>query len=118
MPDFGDFGNAVSGPHPATTPGHVSFTVTWLGGGKRTRIRDGVFGFAGEFVDGPMQIEFDVTDDGSGVRYSADADGQATIGGGVGHERNGVFFDASEDEHGHRPGSRRRAPAGGRYARR
>ena len=118
MPDFGDFGNAVSSPDPPTTPGHVTFQVDWSGGGPRTHVRDALYGFAGEYVGGDMRIAFTVSDDGAGVSYTSDPDGQATIGGGVGRERNGVFFDPSEDEHGRRPGARRRAPGHGRYARR
>jgi hypothetical protein len=91
MPDFHDFLNAVS-PSPKITPGHVTFDVRWDGHGKRRRIRDGAFGFAGEFRPARGHIDFRVSDDGTGVVYTSDGHDQKTVSGGVGHERNGVFF--------------------------
>ena len=108
IPDFGSFANSVS-PDPTTVPAHVSFDMRWLGGGARSHIRDAAFGFAGDYVAGDIRIRFSARDDGTGVIYRSDPDGQATIGGGVGRERNGVFFDRSEDHHTRRR-TRRRAP--------
>ena len=39
---------------------------------------------------------FAASDDGTAVVYTSDDAGQVTIGGGVGKERNGVFFDCSK----------------------
>ena len=71
---------------------HVSFDVSWQGGGERQKIRDDVYDFAGDYVSGDVRIRFAVSNDGSGVTYTSVADGQQTVSGGVGHERNGVFF--------------------------
>jgi len=98
LPDFHDFVNAVS-PSPKTVPGHVSFDVTWAGGGERTKVRDGIFDFAGEYVTGPATIAFSVTDDGSDTVYASDPAGQSNSGPpGVGHERNGVFLSGARGE--------------------
>jgi hypothetical protein len=91
MPDFHDIVNAIS-PSPKSRPGHVSFDVRWDGHDRRQRIRDDAFGFAGEFRPARAHIDFRVSDDGSGVVYTSDAHGQTTVSGGIGHERNGVFF--------------------------
>jgi hypothetical protein len=91
VPDFHDFFNAVS-PSPNSRPGHVSFDVRWTGTAPRAKIRDKVFGFKGNFVAGDVRISFSAHDDGSGVAYHSNPDGQTTVSGGVGHERNGVFF--------------------------
>ena len=91
MPDFHDFLNAVS-PSPKITPGHVTFDVHWDWHGGKRRIRDDAFGFVGVFRPARARIQFRVSDDGSGVVYSSDAHGQKTVGGGIGRERNGVFF--------------------------
>ena len=91
VPDYHDFFNAIS-PSPTSKPGHVSFDVRWTGNTPRTKIRDKVFGFKGHFIAGDAQISFSSHDDGSGVVYHSDPDGQRTVGAGVGHERNGVFF--------------------------
>jgi hypothetical protein len=93
VPDFHDFFNAISpSPDPAPVSSHVSFEVTWHGGGDRQRIRDADFGFTGDYVPGDVTIAFVASNDGTGVTYRSVADGQTTVGGGVGHERNGVFF--------------------------
>ena len=89
--DFHDIFNAVS-PSPTSRPGHVSFDVRWAGDGDRTTIRDTTFGFVGDFVGGNIAVSFTASDDGTGVIYTSDAEGQTTISGGVGHERNGIFF--------------------------
>jgi hypothetical protein len=92
IPDFHDFFNAIS-PFPSTIPGHVSFDVRWTGGGDRTEIRDDVFGFEGTYVGGEASIMFRVYDDNRrGVIYTSNPENQATVGVGVGRERNGVFF--------------------------
>lgn len=92
MGDYHDLFSAVFGG--PSVPGHVSFEVTWAGGGARSTIHDDTFDFGGDFVAGPATITFSVTVDGSGVVYTADAAGQnnGNLLPGVGHERNGVFF--------------------------
>jgi hypothetical protein len=91
IPDFHDFFNAVS-PAPTTVPGHVSFEVTWAGGGGRTKVRDASYDFGGDYMTGPVTITFSVSNDG-GPLITSDPDGQTNVGPpGVGHERNGVFF--------------------------
>ena len=98
--DYHDFFNAALGGGPDPVPSHVSFDVRWAGGGERCKIRDDVFGFAGQFVAGDATISFTAAQDGSGVTYTADPVGQYNPspeqgGAGspaVGHERNGVFF--------------------------
>jgi hypothetical protein len=95
VPDFHDFGNAVS-PDPTSVPSHVSFDVRWNGGGERTAIRDETYGFRGEFVSGDVTIDFAAKHDGTHVVYRSDPNGQETISGGVGRERNGVFFDRGD----------------------
>jgi hypothetical protein len=66
--------------------------VHWDGLDHRRRIRDHAFRFAGEFRPVRAQIHFRVSDDRSPVVYTSDAHGQKTVSGGIGHERNGVFF--------------------------
>ena len=91
VPDFHDFLNAVS-PSPASQPGHVSFDVHWHGDPHDKQwIRDRTFGFEGEFVPCEVTIDFRVKDDHSDVVYTSVGHGQTTVGGAIGHERNGVF---------------------------
>jgi len=116
IPDFGDIANSLS-PSPSSVPAHASFDVRWLGGGARSRIRDAVFDFAGDYVAGDVQIAFAAKDDGAGIVYRSDPDGQVTVSGGVGRERNGVFFDPSEDPDADRRRGRRRAPRSHRFQR-
>ena len=99
MPDFHDFGNAVglaSPPVPAM-PSHVTFDVRWRGGGTRTEVHDTTFGFEGDFVAGPVSIDFSTRQDGRGVTYRSDPADQITVSGGAGRERNGVFFQLTKD---------------------
>lgn len=96
MPDFHDFFNAIS-PSPTMQSGHVTFDVCWSGGGARSHINDPVFGFAGDYTAGPIRIDFTASDDGAGVTYHSLPDGQITVSGGVGHERNGIFYRADPD---------------------
>jgi len=91
MPDYHDFFNALS-PSPARKPGHVSFDVRWSGTTPQTTIRDKVFGFKGTFAAGDARISFSAHDDGAGVVYHSNPDGQKAVSAGVGRERNGVFF--------------------------
>ena len=91
VPDFHDFGNAVS-PHPTRQPGTASFEVQWAASGASRRIRDAAFGFTGVFWPAECHISFQVTDLRSGVVYHSLKDGQVTAGAGFGHERNGRFF--------------------------
>ena len=65
----------------------------------RTKLRDDTFDFGGDFVSGPpglpgATIAFTVSDDGGNAVYTADKEGQSHEPWipGVGHERNGVFF--------------------------
>lgn len=98
--DFHDFFNAILGGGPTPLPSHVSFDVRWSGRGERRKIRDATFGFAGRYRTGKATVSFTASDDGAGVIYTSDPDGQynptpAQGGAGspaVGHERNGVFF--------------------------
>ena len=98
--DFHDFISAVKGGGPAPVPGHVTFDVRWAGHGRKRRIRDKRFRFAGTYITGPATVSFTAANDGTGVTYAADANGQynptAAQGGAglpaVGRERNGVFF--------------------------
>ncbi|WP_028057904.1 hypothetical protein [Candidatus Solirubrobacter pratensis] len=98
--DFHDFISAVKGGGPAPVPGHVTFDVRWAGHGKKRKIRDKTFGFSGTYVTGPATITFSASNDGTGVTYTSDPNGQsnpAVAQGGaglpaIGRERNGVFF--------------------------
>ena len=94
IPDFHDFFNAIGrSPDPQKpVPSHASFDVRWHGRGDRQKVRDTVFDFGGEFVSGPADITFTVSNDGTGVTYTSVADGQNTGSAGVGHELNGAFF--------------------------
>jgi hypothetical protein len=98
--DYHDFFNAVFGGDRTPLPSHVSFDVRWPGHGDRQKIRDETFGFTGQYVTSATTISFTASNDGSGVIYSSDPNGQynPTVDQGgagspaVGHERNGVFF--------------------------
>jgi hypothetical protein len=70
----------------------VSFDVRWAGNGDVATIRDPTFRFTGRFVGGDAHIDFTASDDASDVVYTSDPEGQTTVSGGVGFERNGVFF--------------------------
>jgi hypothetical protein len=91
VPDYHDFFNSIS-PHPKKQPGTVSFDVHWRGTGPRGRIRDATFGFNGRYRPAEMSIEFHVKNERTGAAYRSLPHGQITVGGGIGHERNGVFF--------------------------
>jgi hypothetical protein len=92
VPDFHDFVNAVS-PAPKKRPGHASFDVRWRGDEHdRKRIRDATFGFVGQYVPTTGHIRFRCSDDRSGIVYTSEPHGQTTVSGGIGRERNGVFF--------------------------
>ena len=98
--DFHDFLNAVQRGGPAPVPAHVTFDVRWAGHGKKRKLRDKTFGFSGTYVTGPATVTFSASNDGGGVTYTSDPEGQhnpTTAQGGagspaVGRERNGVFF--------------------------
>jgi hypothetical protein len=95
IPDYHDFFNSIS-PSPTWVPAHASFEVVWQGGGERVKLRDGDFGFGGQYVGGPATVTFAASVDGEPTVYSSDADGQRNPDDappGVGHERNGMFFD-------------------------
>jgi hypothetical protein len=92
MRDYHDFFNSLS-PNPTSVPGHVSFEVTWAGGGDRFKFRDSTFDYAADLVTGPATITFTASDNGSSDVYTSDAAGQGNpFLASVGHERNGVFF--------------------------
>jgi hypothetical protein len=56
--------------------------------------RDETFGFTGHYVNSNATISFTASNDGGDVIYSSNAAGQYNVGQpGVGHERNGVFFN-------------------------
>jgi hypothetical protein len=97
--DYHDFFSAVSGATPL--PSRVSFDVLWSGGGSPVDLRNNLFTFEGHYVPGPATISFAAyTDDGSGVTYTSDTEGQynPTLDQGgagdpaVGTERNGTYF--------------------------
>ena len=98
--DYHDILNAVLGGGPKPLPSHVSFDVRWHGHGRRRRIRDRTFGFAGDYVTGRTTVSFTASDDGAGVVYRSDPVGQynPTVKQGgagppaVGNQRNGIFF--------------------------
>lgn len=91
--DYGNFFNAISAsPDPPPRPSLVSFDVRWAPSGARQRIRDSEFGFVADLVPGTATISFTARDDDSSIVYTSVADAQTTVGAGVGHERNGVFF--------------------------
>jgi hypothetical protein len=91
IPDFHDFFNAVS-PSPTFQLAVVSFDTQWTGTGRKTKLHDTTFGFGGYFIAATATIAFTAMDVGSNVVYTSDPAGQTTAGGGVGHERNGIFF--------------------------
>jgi hypothetical protein len=91
VPDYHDFFNSIS-PHPKKQPGTVSFDARWKATGPRGRIRDATFGFLGKYMPVEMTIEFHVRNERTGAAYRSLPHGQITVGGGIGHERNGVFF--------------------------
>jgi hypothetical protein len=91
--DFHDIINAIS-PNPVSVPARATFDVTWRPAGPLTRIRHKRFGFSGRYIPSVATISFAVWDTGSGVVYTSNDEGQVTISGGVGQERNGVYFDA------------------------
>jgi hypothetical protein len=94
MPNYGTFENSVLNPNPTWVPGHVSFEVTWAGGGGRVKFRDSTFDYGGDFMMGPATITFTAFNDANGSEvYHSDAAGQSNpLSPSVGHERNGVFF--------------------------
>ena len=92
VPDYGHFFNSVSPtPDPPPVSSHVSFDVTWPGGGAVTEIDDDVFDFSGRFVISDATIRFTARNDTSSRVYRSNPDGQYSFDAGVGRERNGVF---------------------------
>lgn len=91
IPDYHDFFNAVS-PHPASRPGVVSFDVRWNATAPRSHMRDRTFGYRGVYAPAEVHIDFRAKDVHRNVVYHSRGDGQTTVGGGMGHERNGVYF--------------------------
>jgi len=91
LEDYHDFFSAIA-PGAEGAPSHVSFDVTWHGGGDRAKLTDSDYHFTGNFVGGDASIAFTAWNDDDHIVYTSDSSGQKTIGAGVGHERNGVFF--------------------------
>jgi hypothetical protein len=94
VPDYGTFDNSIASPpkqHPPI-PSHVSFDTRWRGGGKRQVVTDADYDFTGTFVDGDITISFTAKHDRDDVVYRSDDGPQIVVSGGVGRERNGVFF--------------------------
>jgi hypothetical protein len=87
--DFHDVFNAFgSGP---SVPAVVTFDVEWSPTGQPQRVRDGTFGFVGEYVGGSAHIDFTATV--GGVTYRSNSAGQYNpLQPAVGTERNGLFF--------------------------
>ena len=55
--------------------------------GDKVKLHDDTFGFSGKYVTGPTTISFTASNDGSGVLYTSDPDGQynpTTAQGGAG----------------------------------
>jgi len=94
VPDYGNFFNSIAPPSSQTPPiaSHVSFDVRWHGGGTRTVVRDDTFDFGGSFIDGDITIAFTARHDADEIVYTSDDGPQIVVSGGVGRERNGVFF--------------------------
>ncbi len=91
--DYHDIINSIFGGAPPV-PGHCSFDITWAGGGEPQTIVDETFGFRGTFIGSDARATFVAVDDGEPlVVYRSNADGQVSLGAGVGREWNGVFFD-------------------------
>ncbi len=94
VPDYGTFENSIASPstQDPPTPSHVSFDMRWKGGGKRTSVRDETYDFVGAFVEGDITIDFTAKHDREDVVYRSTGGPQHLVSGGVGRERNGVFF--------------------------
>lgn len=91
--DYHNFANSFGGPAAKFDPARTSFEVRWTGGGTRQTIHDTTYGFEGVFVDGPISLTFTATNEKTGITYTSVAgERQTTVGGGVGRERNGIFF--------------------------
>lgn len=92
VPDFHDFFNSISpSPHPAPVPSHVSFEVTWPGHGTVKEVDDPDYDFSGRFVVSDAKISFTARNDGAGVVYRSNPEGQISFDAAVGRERNGIF---------------------------
>lgn len=92
MPDYGNFFNSISPvPDPAPVASHVSFDVSWPGGGDVVELDDAVFDYSGRFVVSDATISFSAKNDDSATVYRSNPGGQISFAAGVGRERNGVF---------------------------
>ena len=91
IPDFHDFFSAVS-PHPRRRPSVVDFDVEFTATGPQAAIRDKKFGFTGLYAPAELHIDFAARNLDGHVSYNSVSDGQLTVGGGMGQERNGIFF--------------------------
>ena len=99
VPDYKDFSNSIAPPteQEPPIPSHVSFDVRWNRRAKPTVVRDDTYDFAGVFIDdkdvfGAITIDFAAQHDGDDVVYRSDRGEQIVFSGGVGRERNGIFF--------------------------
>jgi hypothetical protein len=94
--DFHDFFNAVDpNPDPAKViPSVVSFDVRWAPNGQPVvETHDPDFGYEGRFVPTDSTVSFTVRHRDGSFFARSNPGGFFQVSGGVGRERNGVFFD-------------------------
>ena len=93
--DYGDFVNSIS-PNPTSIPSHATFDVRFAPAGAPVVIHDDTFGFAATYIPTRAELSFtarNVHGEHAHVTYrSLPGEEQTTVSGGVGTERNGVFF--------------------------
>jgi hypothetical protein len=92
IPDYGNFGNSLSGG--SATPSRVDFEVTWTATGAPVHLSSppSAFNFVADYRPAEARITFTCSHDQSDVVYQSDAGGQVNpFPGVVGTERNGVF---------------------------
>jgi hypothetical protein len=87
MPDFHDFGNAIT--TGITAPGVVSFRVEWAPSSDRHHYDDGANQWIGDFLT--TSITCNWSGRTSNSTFTTDSD-NATIFAEVGHQRSGVFY--------------------------
>jgi hypothetical protein len=89
IPDARDNrGSIVGGP---SVPATVSFEVDWDNPIARATLRNEEGRWGGEFAETQSRVAFSARQEG--FTYQSDpANTSTTVGGVVGHERNGVFF--------------------------
>ena len=94
IPDYGNFGNSLSGG--SATPSRVDFEVTWTAAGAPVHLSSPAtpvgFGFVADYTPAVAEITFTCSHDHSDVVYRSDPGGQGSPQPAVvGTERNGVF---------------------------